>query len=89
MITVGVLGATGYTALELLKILLRHPEVRVTALTTRQEGRPHISEVHPQLASRYDLHLEDLTHEEVARRCQCVFSCLPHVASAAAIPARE
>lgn len=86
MITVGVLGATGYTALELLKILLRHPEVKVTALTTRQEGRPHISEVHPQLAARYDLHLEDLSPAEVAQRCQCVFSCLPHVASAAAIP---
>ena len=42
MIRVGILGATGYTALELIKILLRHPEAKITALTSRQEGRPHV-----------------------------------------------
>ena len=41
MIRVGILGATGYTALELMKILLRHPEVEITALTSRQAGNPH------------------------------------------------
>ena len=40
MIRVAILGATGYTALELIKILLRHPEAEITALTSRQEGRP-------------------------------------------------
>ncbi len=82
MIRVGVLGATGYTALELLKLLVRHPHVQVTALTSRQEGTPHVSQVHPQLASKYDLCLEDLTPEALAKRCDCIFSCLPHGASA-------
>ncbi len=85
MIRVGILGATGYTALELIKILLRHPQVTITALTSRQEGRPHVSAVHPQLTGRLDLHLEDLTPEEVAKRVDCVFSCLPHAASAQAV----
>ena len=40
MIKVAVLGATGYTALELIKILLRNPQAEITALTTRQEGSP-------------------------------------------------
>lgn len=85
MIRVGILGATGYTALELIKILLRHPQVQITALSSRQEGRPHVSAIHPQLTGRLDLHLEDLTPEEVASRVDCVFSCLPHAASAQAV----
>ena len=82
MIRVGVLGATGYTALELLKLLVRHPHVQVTALTSRQEGTPPIGEVHPQLAVKYNLHLEDLPVATLAERCDCIFSCLPHGASA-------
>lgn len=82
MIRIGILGATGYTALELMKLLLRHPEAQITVLTSRQEGRPHISAIHPSLHSRLDLHLEDFGVAAVAQQCDCVFSCLPHAASA-------
>ncbi|MCU0961721.1 MAG: N-acetyl-gamma-glutamyl-phosphate reductase [Pirellulaceae bacterium] len=85
MIRVGILGATGYTALELIKILLRHPEVELAVLTSRQEGNPHVAAVHPQLAGRLNMQLEDLTPPQVAARCDCVFSCLPHGASATAV----
>ena len=57
---IAVMGATGYTALELLKLLRRHPEVEIVALTSRQESRPHISEVHSELRGALDLHLEPL-----------------------------
>jgi N-acetyl-gamma-glutamyl-phosphate reductase len=83
-VRVGILGATGYTALELIRILLRHPGVSISVLTSRQEGRPHLSTVHPSLTGRLDLCLEDLSPEEVAGRCQCAFLCLPHGASAEA-----
>ena len=86
MITVAVLGATGYTALEAIKILLRHPEARIVAVTSRQEGNTPVSSVHPSLVGRLDLPLEDLTPEEVGERADCVFSCLPHCASAEIIP---
>ena len=82
MIRVAILGATGYTALELLKILLRHSEVEIAALTSRQEGNPHIAAIHPQLAGRIDMRLENLDPAQVAARSDCVFSCLPHGASA-------
>lgn len=82
MVRVGIVGATGYTGLELIKLLLRHPEVEIVALTSRQEDRPHIADVHPQLKNRLDLHLEPLLAQDVASRCDCVFSCLPHAASA-------
>ena len=42
MARIAILGATGYTALELLKILARHPQAEVVAATTRQDTRPHI-----------------------------------------------
>jgi N-acetyl-gamma-glutamyl-phosphate reductase len=85
MIRIGILGATGYTAVELIKILLRHPQAEIAVLTSRQEGRPHVGMVHPQLAGRLDLPLEDLSPAAVAARAECVFSCLPHAASAEAV----
>jgi N-acetyl-gamma-glutamyl-phosphate reductase len=81
-VRVAILGATGYTAVELMKLLLRHPGVKIEALTSRQEGRPHVSAIHPSLTGRLDLVLEDIGAEAVASRCECAFLCLPHAASA-------
>ncbi len=86
MTRIAILGATGYTALELVKILLRHPDAEIVAVTSRQEGQPHIAMIHPALTGRLDLQLEDLSPAEVSARAECVFSCLPHGASAAVIP---
>jgi N-acetyl-gamma-glutamyl-phosphate reductase len=85
MVRVAVLGATGYAARELLLLLLRHPEAQITALTTRQDDRPSATQTHPVLQGRLDAPLENLTMAEVAERADCVFSCLPHAASAASV----
>ncbi len=86
MTRIAILGATGYTALELIKILLRHGEAEIVAVTSRQEGQPPIAMIHPSLTARLDLQLEDLSPAEVAARAECIFSCLPHGASASVIP---
>ncbi|MDO4549740.1 MAG: N-acetyl-gamma-glutamyl-phosphate reductase [Planctomycetia bacterium] len=86
MIRVAILGATGYTAVELITLLLRHSEVEITALTTRSDDRPHVSQVHPALTGRLNMYLENLSAKEVAQRAECVFCCLPHKASAERIP---
>ena len=86
MIRVGILGATGYAALELIKILLRHPEAEISVLTSRQGGRPHVAMVHPQLAGRLDLCLEDMGPIAVAAKTDCVFSCLPSGVSGKLVP---
>ena len=86
MTRIAILGATGYAALELIKILLRHTEAEIVAVTSRQEGQPPIAMIHPSLTGRVDLLLEDLSPSEVAARAECVFSCLPHGASAAVVP---
>lgn len=86
MTRVGVIGATGYSALELIKLLLRHPHAQIVAVTSRQEGKPPISSVHPSLIGRLDLPLEDLSPEELASRVDCAFSCLPHGVTTAIVP---
>ena len=87
MIKVAILGGSGYTAVELLKILLRHPHVEVAAVTSRQEGTPLVAELHPSLMGRIDLRCEPFDADKlVARGVQCAFGCLPHGASREAIP---
>jgi N-acetyl-gamma-glutamyl-phosphate reductase len=86
MVRVAVLGATGYSALELFKILVHHPEVEITLVTSRQEGNPPLASVHPSLVGRIDLWLEDPSPETIATRAECVFSCLPHGVVTAIVP---
>lgn len=85
MIRVGIVGATGYTALELIKILLRHPEVEITTVTSRDESCPRIDAVHSSLRGRLDLNLETLDVAKLAEATDVAFCCLPHAASAEVI----
>ncbi|SFI25526.1 N-acetyl-gamma-glutamyl-phosphate reductase [Planctomicrobium piriforme] len=85
MIRAAIQGGTGYTALELLRILLRHPGVEVTAVTSRSETGL-VSRVHPSLAGRLNLVFSNPTPDELAGQADVCFCCLPHVASMEAIP---
>jgi N-acetyl-gamma-glutamyl-phosphate reductase len=86
-IKVAILGGSGYTALELIKILLRHPHAEIAAITSRQEGTPHVAEVHPSLTGRIDLRLTPFDPDKLAALgVECVFGCLPHGVSMEAIP---
>jgi N-acetyl-gamma-glutamyl-phosphate reductase len=88
MIKVAILGGSGYTALELMKILLRHPTVEILAVTSRQSDTPRVAELHPSLTRRIDLRCEPFNPDRlVSRGVQCVFSCLPHGASMSTLPA--
>jgi N-acetyl-gamma-glutamyl-phosphate reductase len=86
MSRIAILGATGYTALQLLRILARHPQVEVVAATTRQDAGKAIAEIHPSLAGSFRLSCENLTPEQAGKRCDIAFCCLPHTASMEAVP---
>lgn len=86
MTRIAILGAAGYTALELIKILLRHPEAEIVAVTDLQEGQPHVAMIHPSLTGRLDICVEKLSPAEIAARADCVFGCLPHGVSASLVP---
>ncbi|MCI0683033.1 MAG: N-acetyl-gamma-glutamyl-phosphate reductase [Gemmataceae bacterium] len=84
---VAILGGSGYTAVELIKILLRHPHAEIVAVTSRQEGTPLVAEAHPSLTGRLNLRMEPFDPERLAARgVQCVFGCLPHGVSMESIP---
>jgi len=86
MLTVAIVGASGYTGLELIRILHRHPEVAVTCLTSEQSAGKKISDVFPTLRGRCDLVLENLEPVRVAEKADIIFTALPHKAAMEVVP---
>ncbi len=82
MVKVGIVGCSGYTAIEAIKLLLRHPQATIVAATSRQADGSTIADMHPQLTGRLELVVEDLSPGQIAERCDVAFCCLPHAASA-------
>lgn len=76
-ISVGIVGATGYTGVELLRLLAVHPQVDVRAVTSRGEAGVHIADYFPNLRGVYDLRFQ--TPEEAQLdQCDAVFFATPH-----------
>lgn len=90
-VKVAILGGSGYTAVELIKILLRHPHARIEAIASRSEGTPRIGELHPSLLGRIDLRCEPFDPDLLqARGVECAFGCLPHgMSNTVAVPLLE
>ena len=74
---VGIIGGTGYTGGELLRLLAKHPEAEVVAVSSRREKGRKIHEVHPHLKGFYDIEFVDPT-ERVFSECDVVFTAVPH-----------
>jgi N-acetyl-gamma-glutamyl-phosphate reductase len=77
MIKVGVVGGTGYTGVELLRILAAHPQVEVTAITSRAEAGVKVADYFPSLRGRYDLAFSDPASAAL-KGCDCVFFATPN-----------
>lgn len=84
-IPVAILGPTGYTGLELIEILARHPSMRVAYLGSARNPGPRIDAEFPRLAGRMgegvNPQCEPLDHDAIARRVKLAFLCLPHEAA--------
>jgi N-acetyl-gamma-glutamyl-phosphate reductase len=83
---VAIVGASGYAALELIRILLHHPRVKIVAATSRQDESPRLDALHPSLARRIDLNCEPFDATRIAERAAFAFLALPHTASMAVVP---
>ena len=77
MISVGIVGGTGYTGVELLRLLLRHPNVQVNVLTSRTEDGRRVDDMFPSLRGHTDLKYSDLNIEQL-KQCDVVFFATPH-----------
>ncbi len=81
MIDVGVIGATGYTGVELVRLLLGHPQVNLKVVTSEKSAGSKFSEAFPAFVGLCDLELEPFYPVEVSKKIQVAFLCLPHKSS--------
>ena len=83
---VAIVGASGYGSRELIRILLGHPGVAITAATSRADESPTVAEMHPSLRGRIDLRSAPFDADRIASVAQVAFLGLPHTASLAVTP---
>jgi N-acetyl-gamma-glutamyl-phosphate reductase len=85
-IKVGVVGATGYTGVELLRILVKHPHVTIQAVTSRAEAGLSIATLFPSLRGLIDLKFEDPKAANL-KNCDLVFFATPNGIAMQEVPA--
>ena len=86
MIKVGIVGGTGYTGVELLRLLAQHPDVELTAITSRKETGMPVADMFASLRGRVKLAFTD-PNEAPLDRCDVVFFATPHGVAMAQAPA--
>ena len=86
MIKAGILGATGYAGIEVVRLLTKHKDVEITMLVSQSFKGKKISEVYPSLLNVNDMVCEELDAQKCADTCDVVFAALPHGASKEIIP---
>lgn len=77
-LTVGIVGASGYTGGELLRLLLQHPQVTVTQVTAERNVGKFVHQVHPHLRGQSQLRF---ISEDALQPCDVLFLALPHGAA--------
>jgi len=77
MIKVGIVGGTGYTGVELLRLLAQHPQVELLTITSRSEAGTAVADMFPSLRGRIDLRFSDPARAPL-RDCQIVFFATPN-----------
>lgn len=81
-IRVGIAGVSGYTGVELVRLLAAHPDVQITAVTADKSAGQRLDRAWPGLLGLVDLDIEATDAEALGRRCDVVFLALPHGVSA-------
>jgi len=77
MINVGIVGGTGYTGVELLRLLAQHPKVKIKAITSRSEAGMNVADMFTNLRGHIDLKFSDLADAKL-NKCDLVFFATPN-----------
>ncbi len=85
MIKVGIVGGTGYTGVELLRLLSAHPEVSLDVITSRSEAGIAVSDLFPNLRGHVDLVFQQPDIKQLAS-CDVVFFATPHTVAMSLVP---
>src|SRR4030065_1347638 len=83
---IGIIGATGYTGVELLRLLLQHPEVEVTALTSQKYAGIPIDQIFPSLMKHLRLKCEELAVDQISKKTDFIFTAVPHKTAMETVP---
>ncbi len=87
MIKVGIVGATGYGGAELIRLLLSHPQAKITALAAKMDGKAAmISQLFPALERKIDINCADLNVDRMTEGADFLFLALPHKVSLEIVP---
>ncbi len=86
MIRIAIVGASGYTGVELYRLLANHPQVELACVTSRQNAGEPFAEVFPSLRGRTDLVCDPVDVDIVAAKADFVFTALPHQTAMEFVP---
>lgn len=86
MLKVAIVGASGYTGVELIRLLSNHPGVEITAVTSEQSAGKKISIIFPSLTNIFDNILEPLDADVIAKKADLIFTALPHQKAMDVVP---
>lgn len=75
---VGVIGASGYVGGELLRLLVMHPKIELSMVTSRQYAGNYVHRVHPSLKGFTELTFSPVDTSKLASSCDLVFTSVPH-----------
>ncbi len=75
---IAIVGATGYTGIELVRILLNHPQIQITHVTSEKNAGEPFSKVFPAFQNLLDLKLESFEGKQTSQKAELAFVCLPH-----------
>lgn len=78
MLKIGIVGGTGYTGVELLRLLAAHPEAEVVAITSRSEEGVQVADMYPNLRDYYGELAFTVPNTEQLAACDVVFFATPH-----------
>src|SRR3989338_5714254 len=85
-VRVGVVGATGYTGEELVRLLAWHPNAKLSYVSGREDRDVKIQRIFPYLKNRVDLECKAFSIQEAVEKCDLVFLSLPHTVSMEVAP---
>lgn len=86
MLDIGIIGASGYTGGELMRLLLNHPQAKIELATSRKLAGQKVSVTHRHLKDMVDLQFENPDPQEIKDRCDVVFVAVPHGTAMGIVP---
>ncbi|KXW59136.1 N-acetyl-gamma-glutamyl-phosphate reductase [Ferrovum myxofaciens] len=78
MIKVGIVGGTGYTGVELLRLVAQHPEMKLSVITSRKEAGQKVADLFPSLRGHVDMAFSDPARVTTLIDCELVFFATPN-----------